>query len=1494
MSSKKKKMLAQVKQNKTNRVENKEKKYEKTQRSKSDKAYIEGDYKSSVSKRSYGIKKQIAEGNDVKGYGKNYVDTKGMSRSSYNKLQKGENPYEAKYVYTGKPSVIKNKDGSMFTTRNRFMTNDEKKSYNETGTLNDQKYAPKQKYAIMSSANPSGTKFTDHLNTFKADGLATAKANQREGQHIKNAGQWIAGGLKDILDIPIDVMKGADYAMGQVTGALSGALEQSGNVFTSIAEGKNNINKGLIKRNMEESRKESDKTGWGHGFGKYFNDVADRSDKKYNVKQTDREKTKRENILNIAGLGADILNPITVEGALKPLAKGVKSSFNDMVKGTADLSTGFVPKELTNLKGQYGNKLRKATGASDDVFYNGKSNNYLGNTEIDHKLNKGYDNAINKSEPIKTGKTKLDGFLSRLNSNDIVPITDGINKSPISKTSMFDEAVERVNTRETKQKLNSFSGRQEMFNGINPIKLQDEGGELNNLMGEILRYKSKLGFKDKKGGLLNNKIQKLPKGKREELVNALNDNLFDGQPVISNNISYGYLREFAEKFKNSTPEQFYNEVLPKISSSLTDPSHYDKGKYLKEFGGIGEYQKYVDETERLVELSRNEKLSNYESVKLNREIIQRKEKIAKRNKLAQEIYPIEPEQFYKQYGDNVGNNPLGIKDSEWKNNNQIKELTDNGVLDDLAKRTEYDPQQTFKPSPTEVANEDKSYLNKQMWDIVASNVGEGQRVGYHKNAIKGIEVEISKLTKELEDALENLDFSKTKEINDSIKKLNVDKQTKQDLVKAMGREFNKVKELVSGDHVSQQKLIEELLGDTYKQFPHLKTNGEGIKKVYSEKAKRPFDYLKPKGDVKDVSVNIARRIAEQHGINEPIAMMKREKGITVVDKKLLRDNKVEIQKLAELRVLQSFTQGGTGKVMDDAVGLLIKEHMNNMRRSLPNDDYKKLVSGVQNYIGEMRKAYASYKNPTGKMQMNPLQRIGSDNLYTKKGVQTEESKALFGMDLQKLARRFVDGELDEIANNLETLGSVGENVGKMNNPFDEFLKSKNSLSNIDEKIASRMTPERMEQILGKPLNEILDSSNISKPPKIAGEEITPGWRLNADKGSVGTDVDMNKIGKSSDEIAVAVEELSREGIDASKKPPKTKPDNMSPNLYKKWLNTWKKGVTVYNPGWHVQNFFQNKGQNYLALGNKAFAPQTEARKVLKELQNGKNMSPIASKAQELNVLGEFGEDFISQNTGLMSKIDNSKIMKKLEENEQTARLHHWLTQIDNGMNEEDALKSVNKYLFDYSGKNDKGYDKFMKNVDPFWTFHKNNAKLMVDSGLRHPSRMGNIRRGVDGLDNALTDENRQNEESSYGRTQLPGATYHDDVSNADFNYMYKQQTLPEFEDGIPTTQEDFENKMNPGLRVILQTLNGEGNFGNKITTNDEAEWGETTVPDRIKEILMELNPFAPTLFNTIDKSKSRQEKADNDKVGQEITNKQILNDWIKYITGHKGNWYRNM
>lgn len=516
-------------------------------------------------------------------------------------------------------------------------------------------------------------------------------------------------------------------------------------------------------------------------------------------------------------------------------------------------------------------------------------------------------------------------------------------------------------------------------------------------------------------------------------------------------------------------------------------------------------------------------------------------------------------------------------------------------------------------------------------------------------------------------------------------------------------------------------------------------------------------------------------------------------------------------------------------------------------------------------------------------------------------------------------------------NNIQTLGDVNVNLNKANNPFDEFLSNINKTDDyvddfervieqenikhseeLREKLGQNSnTPKKRAEIdprTEERLKYYEDKLNLPEPKSLLDDiELPPG----VDEDGVIQDFTKAFNNKSNNTPTF---EQFKETVSKNSNGKLPYEDEKLYGVYKSWLNSWKKGLTVYNPGWHIQNFFQNKGQNYLALGADAFKPQTEARNILKQI-NGKkakdvnifdsknlrsySSDEIGKLAQELGVIDGLGED-VRNARGIFPKfeqwVDNTPLMKTLEKNEQTARLHHFIEQIKRGNTPEEAVKSVNKYLFDYSNKSNA--DKVMGDfVDPFWTFHKNNAKLMYNSMYEHPSKINSIIRGTNGLETGIPEEQRQNEESKYGKIQKPYANFTDSVNGDQYNYLYKQNMLPDVEDALPFEDEALENKMNPILRMLMQQSRGEGNFGNKIVDVKEGEkpgWNEITKEQRMKEVLMDLNPFMPNLVKTLDSEKNRQQKADDEKQSQEITDKQILMDWINYITGNKGNWYRNL
>ena len=614
------------------------------------------------------------------------------------------------------------------------------------------------------------------------------------------------------------------------------------------------------------------------------------------------------------------------------------------------------------------------------------------------------------------------------------------------------------------------------------------------------------------------------------------------------------------------------------------------------------------------------------------------------------------------------------------------------------------------------------------------------------------------------------------------------------------------------------------------------------------------------------------------------------------------------------------------KLMNKEVALTIKGNVNSREyetlRTLVKDNVKMLNDlGVDNSVyfnhikqlkmnllkdGQVSKNLSGVKPMSGKVKnttkgMNPLEmahiKINGKALDNIEELTPDQLQWKY---LMTEGAKTIDELFDAMPGSIPQRGdNIGDEIGSMLRPnkientpldnipnkIDDFVDgfeafneklnvedSKNILEQIQNKSDKPKEKAKINPITEQKLAEYEKRLNLPKPQSLFDDIELP---LGVDEDGVIQDLTKTLGNKSNKTPSF---KQFKETL--SNKMPNYK-DNEIYDMYKAWLNSWKKGLTVYNPGWHVQNFFQNKGQNYLAFGADALLPQTDARNILKKI-NGekakdvnifdkKNMKSYSSDeisklAQELGVIDSLGEDVLNARgifPRLENKVDNSGFMKWLGQNEQTARLNHFIKQIERGMSPEDASKSVNKYLFDYSKKN--GVDDFVGDfIDPFWTFHKNNARLMYGSMYEHPGKINNIIRGTKGLENGIPEEQRQNEEYKYGKLQLPHANFTDSVNKDQYNYA-------------------------------LQQARGEGNFCNKIVEKgEEAGWNEITMGQRLGEIAQDLNPFMPNLVNTYLQTKERQEKADEEKQSQETTDVQILMDWINYITGNKGNFYRNV
>lgn len=1633
MSSKKKKFEQQIQQNKINRVTNKNAKYNKKM-SKSDENYIKGNYTKSVNQTVYGVKKNLAEGRKVHGYGDDYIDTKGMKRSRYVKKQNGENPYEAKYAYqTGKPKYVKGgtkADGTKydgFYSNKRLLKDYEKESYKNTDTLNNKEYMPKQKYALMSSHKwDNAEKFSDHLNTKVWDGIETAKANQRKGKHISNALEYVKGGAKDVIfDPAMDFMKSIGAIGSYGLAGIAGVAEDSGNLAKAIADPKRDYKyysqgRNNLKENLKANKEELDKTGFGKYMGSFLSEAKTRADEgqirflkdtgrhsdaiEYK-KQIEENKKRDTNLLNVTGFVMDLLAPTIVEDkvidVVKGLGKNTAKSFKELKNGTANLATGIIPEETAKLMAnskKYAGKGSKITGASDDVFYSGKKGKTATDKLLDNQFEKTMDNIkdVVKKNP---NTSNLGKFLDTLDSKPLKGTQRSIDGRTLNKkyTQTKDGYIPNlVNSVDEVDNIvkGKANGQYSMFG-----KDGSMDAYIDNIQNPYARYEKVINkYGDDIDGLVN-KIDSMSSHNADATLDYLRktkpevyEQVVKGSDEITDMIESTTRRrgyETQQKIKDdnryfntkdvNTPkfsaeelakQKYIKENNYKLLKDVFNPKFVDNVGNIKEREGLLRtgVKNFAQKVSTLSEGTLEEasvqiknakylvdkgEIGAHEVSKMLNDLFFDGKDVVRRNvtpRHANQLLDYVDDMIVKQANgvleelDSLGNKiPVGegarkisASLTDYRYDEKMSNLASHFGVKNKAELTDrYKELQTKKR--VQPLNTEEFYEYKELGEKIAKWDDEYKNVKYMSDEYD----DYAKKAYGKKDGTEGY-----KEALDEL----AEKQARIDATKGKENQIREARhksELGSDPDVTASPRAQGLFHKNVDEYNHVSQNNVGgnIKNQIKPKDKMEYSksiglkYVNSKYGVqipkdKQTFKNVYANKNVKSAIDNLSTLMNKEVKLTQSGK--YGDEYAKIRLLVEDNVNYLDNLGVDRKVYFNELKnqklKLIQSIQQDMQVGKNLNGTKPLNGVVKNTTKNKNPLEMAHIKINGKALDN-IDELTPDQLQWKYLI-TEGAKTideLFDIPDPKMLQRGdnLGSEISSMLggkNNIQTLGDVNVNLNKANNPFDEFLSNINKTDEyvddfervieqenikhseeLREKLGQNSnTPKKRAEIdprTEERLKYYEDKLNLPEPKSLLDDiELPPG----VDEDGVIQDL-TKTFGNKSNKIPSFKQ--FKETI--SNKMPNYK-DNELYDIYKSWLNSYKKGLTVYNPGWHVQNFFQNKGQNYLALGADALLPQTEARNVLKQIngKGGKNgfiksaktnqvysYDEIGKLAQELGVVDGLGEDVRNARgifPRLEKQIDNSPIMKWLETNEQTARLNHFVKQIERGMSPEDASKSVNKYLFDYSKKNK--VDDFMGDfVDPFWTFHKNNARLMYDSMFEHPGKINSIIRGTKGLENGIPEEQRQNEEFKYGKIQKPYANLTDSVNGDQYNYLYKQNMFPNVEDAIPFERDDIENKMNPLVRMLIQQSRGEGNFGNKIVEEgEEPGWNEITMEQRLKEVLMDLNPFMPNLVKTLDSEKNRQQKSDEGKQSQEITDKQILMDWINYITGNKGNWYRNL
>lgn len=258
--------------------------------------------------------------------------------------------------------------------------------------------------------------------------------------------------------------------------------------------------------------------------------------------------------------------------------------------------------------------------------------------------------------------------------------------------------------------------------------------------------------------------------------------------------------------------------------------------------------------------------------------------------------------------------------------------------------------------------------------------------------------------------------------------------------------------------------------------------------------------------------------------------------------------------------------------------------------------------------------------------------------------------------------------------------------------------------------------------------------------------------------------------------------------------------NSAKNVVSAPTNIWKKSVLKYRPAWYVNNILYNTQAAGLAGGSRAVLEQA---KMLNPKYWRKAMDEVPASVR----------------SNLSKEIGTGRVARFASNVENWSRVAAFRGAKARNLTDEQALKRVNNYLFDYSTKN---WERPIKAVVPFWSFQKNIAKASAKMPFDRP--------GAAVAYNRLDSYQQQQFDKDFNKIvpELKKLNYSDEEIEsfrAD-QAKYFRGRLKIGNKYITTPFNAFSEKqmsqfgLNPFLKAAQETADSEDSFGRPISGNE--------------------------------------------------------------------------
>lgn len=261
---------------------------------------------------------------------------------------------------------------------------------------------------------------------------------------------------------------------------------------------------------------------------------------------------------------------------------------------------------------------------------------------------------------------------------------------------------------------------------------------------------------------------------------------------------------------------------------------------------------------------------------------------------------------------------------------------------------------------------------------------------------------------------------------------------------------------------------------------------------------------------------------------------------------------------------------------------------------------------------------------------------------------------------------------------------------------------------------------------------------------------------------------------------------------------------------------WKKSVLTYRPAWTVNNVLYNTQAAMLSGGVRALPEQLRLLRP-KNWKQAMNDVPAAVKADLTGDLGTVS--YKGRNP--FKKVD-SKLNDFYGGVENWSRVAAFRAAKAKGMTDEQALKRVNKYLFNYKTAN---WERPLKTVLPFWAWNKGLTKAAVNMPADRPFA-AKLYNSVDRYQQSQFD---QEFEAIVPELTRMGYSEQEIQDIKEEQARYFRGRLKVGNQWITTPFNAFSEKgltgfgVNPYLAATVESATATDSFGRKINGTD-AQW----------------------------------------------------------------------